>query len=86
MIDILEALAGESRGTESACRIQRWLDSIPSDAPGKDALVAAFTTTDPEADGYRSLQQLVRVAKTLGFTTSDNTIGHHRRKACSCVG
>lgn len=85
-LDILAALEATPGGTKSgeACKIQRWLDTIPQDAPGRDALEAAFTELNESSDDYRTLDQLMALGVRLGFRTSIKTIGEHRRRMCRC--
>lgn len=85
-LDIVAALdAAPSTGRYgAACKIQRWLDTIPEDAPGKPALVAAFTTEDERSHHYRTYDQLLAVASRLGLPTSDKTIAAHRKRTCRC--
>jgi hypothetical protein len=84
-VDILAALQAQpgARGSRK-CRIQRWLDDIDDTAPGKDALVATFTVTDPASPDYRTLAQLDALAFDLGNSTSIKSIGDHRSKRCRC--
>ena len=84
-LDILSALEATpgTRGNRS-CKIQRWLDTIDPATPGRDALVATFTVTDPASPDYRTQPQLDSLASSLGLMTSERTIGAHRAKACRC--
>jgi hypothetical protein len=84
-LDILAALEATpgTRGSRS-CKIQRWLDSIDPDQPGRDALVATFTVTDPASPDYRTQAQLDSLSAALGLSTSQKTIGDHRAKRCRC--
>lgn len=85
-MDILTALSDEASptGVTRPCKIQRWLDSIADDTPGKADLVATLTTTDPNAADYRTLDGLDRLLMRLGLTTSVKTIGEHRAGICRC--
>jgi hypothetical protein len=85
MIDILEALAAEAPAKSTRkCKVQRWLDDIAEDAPGKTALVAAIVTTDPKSDDYRTVDQVDKIVYRLGLMTSTKTLGDHRAKRCRC--
>ena len=84
-IDILGALTNETSPTSHRkCRIQRWLDNIPDNTPGKPELVATFATPDPNDPNYRQLDALDRVTQRLGLATSIKTIGDHRAGRCRC--
>ena len=84
-MDILAALEGTSAPSKNRrCKIGRWFDDIPTDAAGRDALVATFETTDPKATDYRQLDQLDALAAKLGLETSIKTISDHRSKRCRC--
>ncbi len=84
-MNILEALADEApaRSTRK-CKVQRWLDDIDSETPGRDDLIQTVVTTDPQADAYRTGDQTVRILHRLGLTTSIKTFGDHRAKRCRC--
>jgi hypothetical protein len=86
-LDILAALTEEAApsATTRPCKIQRWLDQIPDEQPGKADLVATLTTTDPRAEHYRPLDALDRLLIRLGLDTSVKTIGEHRTRKCRCV-
>lgn len=84
-MNILEALTDTAPAKSARkCKIQRWLDDIPEGTPGRDDLVATMVTTDPQADSYRTLDQLDRVTQRLGLTTSIKSIGDHRKHRCRC--
>lgn len=84
-INILEALADTAPAKSSRkCKIQRWLDDIPTDQPGRADLVSAMTTTDPKSEDYRTLDGLDRLVTRLGLTTSIKSIGDHRGSRCRC--
>jgi len=85
-VDILTALTDEAPAgaAHRPCRIQRWLNDIPDDEPGKAELVATLTATDPQAEQYRPLDVLDRLLVRLGLTTSVKTIGDHRSGRCRC--
>lgn len=84
-IDILAALE-EAATTRSSrkCKVQRWLDEIPDETPGKDALVATVITTDPKSEHYRPVDQVDKLIYRLGLVTSTKTLGDHRAKRCRC--
>jgi hypothetical protein len=84
-LDILEALAAEAPARSSRkCKIQRWLDNISDDHPGKTELAATIVTTDPKSADYRTLDQLDKVLLRLGLISSIKTIGDHRGERCRC--
>lgn len=84
-LDILAALDAAPAGrTGDACKVQRWLDTIPHDAPGREALEATFTQAEEGHPDYRTYEQLAAVAARLGMRTSVKTIGDHRRRQCRC--
>lgn len=85
-VDILEALAdtAPARTVARKCKIQRWLDEIAEDQPGRADLVATLETTDPQSEHYRTLDQLDRLTQRLGLTTSIKSIGDHRKHRCRC--
>lgn len=84
-IDILSALSesAPARSTRK-CKIQRWIDDIPDETPGKDALVATIITTDPKSEDYRTVEQIDKLTYRLGLVTSTKTLGDHRAKRCRC--
>lgn len=84
-MDILAALADEapSRSTRK-CKVARWLEEIPEETPGFDTLVATITTTDPQAEHYRTTDQTLALLSRLGLQTSNKTFGDHRAKRCRC--
>ena len=85
MIDILAALeAAPSAVSGRQCRIGRFIDGIPDDAPGRDALVATLTVTDPLDPHYRPATALLAILARLGEATSEATINKHRAKRCVC--
>lgn len=84
-MDILAALQENPRPSGVLrCKLGRWLDEIPDDTPGKDALVATLTTTDPKAEDYRPTDRLDALLIQLGLNTSGKTIGDHRAGRCRC--
>lgn len=84
-MNILEALGEETAPVGAkVCRIQRWLDDIPDETPGKADLEATLTASEPASANYRSLDSLDRLMVRLGMTTSVKTIGDHRGKRCRC--
>jgi hypothetical protein len=85
-IDILAALTDEAANVNLArpCRIQRWLDGIADETPGKAELAATLTTTDPKSEHYRPLDVLDRLTHRLGLITSVKTLGDHRAGRCRC--
>jgi hypothetical protein len=84
-LDILAALRDETNATAThRCVVQRWLDSIPEDAPGKADLVATFSEADRKSEHYRQLDALDRLSQRLGFASSIKSIGDHRAGRCRC--
>ena len=84
-MDILEALADAAPpAATSACKIQRWLDTIPANTPGLADLVATISSTDPTDPAYRTQQQTASVLKRLGLSTTYLAVGNHRGKRCGC--
>lgn len=84
-LNILDALTGEAATAGALkCKLQRWLDNIPDETPGKTELAATFATTNPADPNYRPLDALDRVARRLNFHTSIKTIGDHRAGRCRC--
>lgn len=85
VVDILSALVEAAPAKSSRkCKVQRWLDDIPDETPGKEELVATITTTDPKSDVYRTIDQVDKITYKLGLVTSTKTIGDHRAKRCRC--
>lgn len=85
MLDILEALADSAPAKSNrVCKIQRWLDEIPADTPGREDLIATIVTTDPKSDVYRTIPQVDAITYRLGLVTSTKTLGDHRAKRCRC--
>lgn len=84
-MDILEALAATPNAASTRkCKVQRWLDDIPEDQPGKAELVSTVITTDPKDEGYRTLEQVEKLVFRLGLATSIKSIGDHRAGRCRC--
>lgn len=84
-LDILAALDATAAGPSTlACRVQRFLDNIPADTPGRDRLDAALTTVDSSSPDWRTLEQLDVILVRLGLNTSNKTIGNHRNRRCRC--
>jgi hypothetical protein len=84
-VDILEALNDTAPAVGNRkCKIQRWLDDIPEDQPGRDNLLATMGTTDPMSPHYRTLDQLDTLTYRLGLKTSTKTITDHRARRCRC--
>lgn len=85
-LDILTALtdAPSPVGLSEPCKVQRWLNDIADDTPGKDELAATLSTTDPRAKHYRPLDALDRLTRRLGLVTSIKTLGDHRAGRCRC--
>lgn len=83
--DILAALSEETAPVGAkVCRIQRWLNDIPDETPGKADLEATLTVFDSAHPHYRTLDALDRLLVRLGLTTSIKSIGDHRRQRCRC--
>lgn len=78
-MDILAALAAVPQPGEGRCKLQRIIDDIPDDAPGRDDLLAAVD--DPK--GYPS-KRLALVMRALGTPVGDERIQDHRGKRCVC--
>ena len=84
-LDILAALeASPSAVSGRKCRIQRFLDAIDDDAPGKDQLTATLTTMDPHSPDYRPASSLLALLARLGEVTSISTVNDHRAGRCAC--
>lgn len=84
-MDILSALAEAAPAKSTRkCKVQRWLDDIADDVPGKDDLAATIVTTDPKSDVYRTVDQVEKLVYRLGLVTSTKTLGDHRAKRCRC--
>jgi hypothetical protein len=84
-MDILAALeASPSAVTGRRCRIQRFIDRIPDDAPGRDQLVGTLSTKDPADPNYRTATSLVALLARLGESTSVSTVNEHRAGRCVC--
>ena len=78
-MDILAALAATPQRANGRCKLQRLLDDIPEDAPGRDDLIAAVG--DPA--GYPS-QRLAIVLAALGTSVGEGLIQDHRGDRCKC--
>lgn len=84
-LDILAALEASQGGRPGeTCLIQRWLDGIPTDAPGKQALEATLTELDQGSPNWRTLEELDAILRRLGLKSSIKTIGNHRARRCRC--
>lgn len=84
-MDILAALeATPSASSGRRCVIQKWLDSIPEESAGRDALVATILTADKTSPDYRTLTEVTIVLSRLGLSTTATTVGDHRAKRCVC--
>lgn len=84
-MDIISALEDTAPAKSNRkCRLQRWLDDIPDETPGKDALVETIMTTDPKSDVYRTAPQVDSIVYKLGLSTSPKTVADHRAKRCRC--
>lgn len=85
-MDILSVLADEGPAkSDRKCKIQRWLDAISDETPGKDELAATLTTTDPASPAYRTGDQVDKILYRLGLITSTKTVGDHRSGRCRCT-
>lgn len=82
--DILAALAGTAPRGNSRCVVQRWLDDIADNTPGKAELVEAIECGDKNCPQYRTIVQALAILRSLGFSTSDGSVGHHRANRCRC--
>lgn len=86
-MDILEALAEETPAPSALgkCKIQRWLDGLDDDRPGRGLLIATVETPfDPKDRDTRTLQQVARVLNRLGLSTTYLAVGNHRARRCKC--
>jgi hypothetical protein len=85
-VDILEALASEAPPSlTGTCKIQRWLDALEPDRPGRIELIAAVEAPyDPKDESTRTLQQIARVLNRLGLHTTYLSVGNHRAGRCKC--
>jgi len=80
-VDILTALGDEASGrTTRPCKIQRWLDGIPDETPGKAELAATFSDPSPTVGALPT----ARHPRPTGPETSVKTIGDHRAGRCRC--
>jgi hypothetical protein len=79
-MDILTALheASPTRG-KARCKLQRILDDIPDEAPGKAELLAAVE----DAANYPA-QRFTLTFTALGTPVSRDGISDHRGKRCRC--
>ena len=80
-MDILAALndANPQRG-KNRCKIQRFLDSIDDETPGKGDLSAAVAA-DPQAFPAK---HLTMTFSALGTPISAELISDHRNQRCLC--
>lgn len=78
-MDILSALhdANPERGAKR-CKVQRILDDIPDDTPGKDDLAAAVLSTEFAA------QRLALTFTALDLSVGPDSIRDHRARRCYC--
>lgn len=83
-LNILEEIEALPVRGDDKCKIARWLDTLPPDTEGLDRLVSIIETTDPHAEGYRPLDVTLGLLRRLGLSTSDKTLGQHRRHDCRC--
>lgn len=85
-MDILQALAAQPKNGagNKTCVVQRWLDEIDDETPGKTELIAAITTTDKRDPSFRTRQAVALILSRLGFDTTVDTIGDHRGGRCRC--
>jgi hypothetical protein len=82
-MDILAALeASASPAKVGRCKVQKTLDQIPDDAPGKGVLEEAVHDQTGE---WANLRVAV-VFANLGLSVSASSIGSHRRSMCLCYG
>lgn len=78
-MDILAALEATASTPTGACKVRRFLDSIPDDSPGKSDLLTAL---DDKA--AFTLPRLSVVFKNLGHPIHKDTISAHRNQSCAC--
>lgn len=79
-MDILAALNDHSpRKGQNRCKLQRILDDIPDETPGKDALVAAAG----DAAEYPAAH-LTMTFSALQAPVSADIINDHRAARCLC--
>lgn len=85
-IDILSALEATPGSGVSGrrCAIQKFIDDIPDDTPGREPLVNTLTIKDKSHTDYRTADQLLILTARLGLNTSTKTIGDHRSGRCLC--
>lgn len=84
-MDISGALTAVPSLTGRKCKLQRWLDTVPTDTPGYDELVAAIHTSDAESPHYRTQEQVVELLKILGLRITYMAVGRHRASPKRCV-
>ena len=85
-LDILGALQATATRSDDRCVIQRWLDDVPDEAPGKAELIEVILERGRPAPTYRSIPMVVTILRRLGFSTSENSVGNHRARRCRCYG
>lgn len=80
-MDILAALTNHQQPTTRTgrCKLQRHLDNIPNEHPGKDDLLTALN-----APNEWSATRLALVFKNLGLDVGVTTIRVHRAHTCTC--
>jgi hypothetical protein len=82
-MDILAALEASATGdVVGRCKVQKTLDAIDDDAPGKAELVAAVA----DKTGKWSRLRMSSVFANLGLSVSASSIANHRRNVCQCYG
>lgn len=77
-MNIAAALEEASKQEKKRCKIQRFLDEIPADEPGRDDLITAVESRDLTAG------KAAAVLRTLGLSVSNSQVSLHRRGACGC--
>lgn len=78
-IDILAALASDGPSERlGRCALQRRIDSIPEETPGREDLLAAI-----ESPAW-SAPRVAKVMVSLGLGVNLTTIRMHRSHTCPC--
>lgn len=82
-LDLSEFEALTQRKTRKVCRVALAKQNLSADEQEK--LEAAIVATDPAGDGRVSVGAVLTWLEQHGETAvTQNTVVHHRRRACSC--
>lgn len=77
-MDLLAALSA-TPAKAGACKLQRIIDDIPADEPGRDQFLAAVTDGKSWPAG-----RLAVVIANLGMKCDVGVIQQHRKSTCAC--